>query len=75
LGTVKQKKNSVSLIQRLAESERAEMWIIKWSCGAQSGFNHVFTGSSDYDTVKGWVEILESQYGEDTHFDELTALR
>ena len=74
LGTVKQKKNSVSLIQRLAESERAEMWIIKWSYKGRECFNHVFTGRSSYETFKGWVSVLEGQYTDGTRFDELAAL-
>ncbi len=73
-GIVKQGKNSTVLVQRIAESERPEMWIIKWRCKSKEYVNHVFTGNSSYENMKKWVEILESEFGEDIHFDELELL-
>ena len=57
-GICKQDKNSVSLIQRIAEDENPELWIIKWKENGKEHMNHVFTKNSSYEIMKKWVEII-----------------
>jgi len=70
-GICEQKKNSTSLIQRIAEPEEAQMWIIRWVDGESVCYNHVFTGMPSYETMREWVRILERQLDIDGHFTEL----
>ena len=57
-GICKQDKNSSSLIQRIAEDENPELWIIKWKENGKEYMNHVFTKNSSYEVMKKWVEII-----------------
>lgn len=74
-GRIKQRANSAGLVQKIAEEGCPQMWIIKWSCDGKSGVNHVFTGIPAYETVKKWVEILESEYAPTESFSELELLK
>ena len=62
-GTVSQKKNSSSLIQRIYNSEESELWIITWSDGEREYKNHAITGKADFETVKNWVKIIADEFG------------
>lgn len=62
-GVYKQEKNSVSLIQRIAESDSPQLWIIKWTVGDKTYANHVFTRNSSYEVMRKWVEIIGNECG------------
>ena len=70
-GIFAQKKNSSSLIQRVAEDDKPQLWIIKWNVGNKTCFNHVFTGKTSYEVMKNWIEIIETESGNLGKFPEL----
>lgn len=70
-GICRQRKNSVSLIQRIAESEEPQLWVIKWECGGKTCFNHVLTGKTSYEVMREWVRIIEAEGNDPGAFLEL----
>ena len=72
MGVCKQEKNSVGLIQRIAEDGTPKLWIIKWSENGKEYQNHVFTHTTSYDVMRRWVEVI----GREEHFlDEILELK
>ena len=72
-GICRQAKNSVSLIQRIAESEEPMLWIIRWS--TQDGrvcTNHVITKNTTYDVARAWIGIIGRECG---FLDEILELK
>ena len=72
-GICRQAKNSVSLIQRIAESEEPMLWIIRWS--TQDGrvcTNHVITKNTTYDVAREWIGIIGRECG---FLDEILELK
>lgn len=70
-GICRQDKNSASLIQRIAENEKPELWIIKWTDNGKDYTNHIFTQNTDYDVMAKWVKIIEKECGFENEFLEL----
>ena len=62
-GIVSQAKNSASLIQRMAEPDAPELWIIRWQDGDKEYQNHVFTGKVSWDVMRKWARILVGETG------------
>ncbi|MBE6611413.1 MAG: hypothetical protein E7632_02870 [Ruminococcaceae bacterium] len=62
-GIVSQTKNSTSLIQRIAEPESPELWIIRWEEDGKVSYNHAFTGWTAYETMREWVKIIGRECG------------
>ena len=62
-GTLEQAKNSSSSITEIAESEKSELLIIKWSIDGKSYANHAFTGKASLEKTKKWIEIIEKECG------------
>lgn len=62
-GICKQSRNSASMIQRIAESEQPEMWIIHWENDGKQYTNHVFTQKVSFDVMKLWVKIIGEESG------------
>jgi len=52
------------MIQRLPESDEAQLWIIEWEHDGKTCYNHFVTGSAPYDfeAWKIWVDILKKLY-------------
>ncbi len=71
-GTCKQDKNSTTLIQRVAEGDAPQLWVIKWKKDGNTYMNHVFTKIASYDVMRSWVKII----GEAGEFaDEILELK
>ena len=62
-GICKQGKNSASMVQRIAESEQPELWIIHWENDGKQYTNHVFTQKVSFDVMKLWVKIMGEKSG------------
>ena len=62
-GIVTQAKNSASLIQRMAEPDAPQMWIIRWQDGGKEYQNPVFTGKVSWDVMRKWARILVRDCG------------
>lgn len=62
-GIITQAKNSASLIQRMAEPDAPELWIIRWQDGGKEYQNHVFTGKVSWDVMRKWARILVRETG------------
>lgn len=62
-GICRQEKNSASLIQRIAESDKPELWIMCWKEAGKNYINHVFTKNTSIETMRSWVEIIGQQGG------------
>lgn len=60
-GICRQPANSSTLIQRIAENDRPELWIIRWQENGKTYTNHVFTGKTTYETMRKWVRIIGEQ--------------
>ena len=71
-GVWRQEKNSSDLIQRIAEDEEPQLWIIKWIENGKEYSNHVFTKDADFDTMRSWTEIIGKECG---FYDELLELK
>ena len=64
-GICRQKANSADLIQRIAESEAPQLWIMRWKEEDKIYTNHAFTGKASYEVMKKWVEIISTFYSID----------
>ena len=62
-GICKQGRNSASMIQRIAESEQPELWIIHWENDGKQYTNHVLTQKVSFDVMKLWVKIIGEESG------------
>ena len=62
-GICRQAKNSSSLIQRIAESDNPELWIIRWVENGKEFTNHIITKQTDFETTRLWVKIIGEQSG------------
>lgn len=72
-GRCRQDKNSSSIIQKIAESNAPELWIIKWkSPNGNECTNHAFTRNSTYEVMRRWVEIIGKEGG---FLDEILELK
>lgn len=58
-GIAEQKENSSDMIQRIAEPEQPQLWIIKWEENGEKYMNHVLTKMPEFKTAKKWVKIIE----------------
>ncbi|MBQ9760526.1 MAG: hypothetical protein IJW16_04170, partial [Clostridia bacterium] len=72
MGICKQEKNSASLIQRIAEGDKPQLWIIKWRENGKEYQNHVVTRNTTYDIAREWVKIIGNEEG---FFDEILELK
>ena len=70
-GICHQEPNSSSLIQRIAESESPQLWIIRWSDNGVEHMNHVFTQRTKYETMRLWTKIIAEEMGESQSVLEL----
>lgn len=70
-GTVTQGKNSVSCIKTLGKQDEARLLIIEWEQDGKTYFNHAFTGFTDYETMKSWLEIITKTFGLENEMAEL----
>ncbi len=70
-GTLTQDKNSVSCIKTLGKQEEPKLLILKWEQDGKTYFNHAFTGFTDYETMKSWLEILTKTFGLENEMAEL----
>lgn len=62
-GICRQQKNSSSFIQRIAESETPQLWIIRWREKGVPCTNHVFTQKASYEVMRSWIKIIGEQCG------------
>ena len=62
-GICRQEGNSAALIQRIAESDAPELWVIQWTENGVACFNHVFTQKASFETMREWVKIIGQQQG------------
>ena len=69
-GIAEQKENSSDLIQRIAETQAPQLWIIKWQENGKTYMNHVLTGMADFETMRKWVKIIARE-GEFEYITEI----
>lgn len=71
-GICRQDKNSTGLIQRIAESEKPQLWIIRWTADGRECANHAFTSPKvPYEVMRRWVEIIGRECGFADELEEL----
>ena len=73
-GSCKQKKNSAELINKIANGDKPELWIIKWNYQGKTAVNHTFVGRPSYEAAKEWVKIIGREMGRLDDFREIAWL-
>ncbi len=71
-GVCRQEKNSVDLVQRIANGNEPQLWIIKWTENKKTYTNHAFTRTTNYETMREWVKIIGHEEG---FLDEILELK
>ena len=53
------------MIQRIAERDEQELWMIRWTENGTDSYNHVFTGKAPYkyEAMRCWVQIIADKCG------------
>jgi len=64
LGSYQEGPNSARMIQRIAERENPELWIIQWQEDGRTYYNHFAIHGKDcgFDTWKAWMQKLDQLY-------------
>lgn len=63
--------NSTSMVAAVAEPCEPALLLLRYWVDGKQQTNHFFTGPTDYETRKAWLEILASQRGYGIAFAEL----
>lgn len=71
-GICSQGPNSTDLIQRIAEPDEPQLWIIRWTENEKTYTNHVITKNSSYNVTRKWVEVICRETGV---YDEVLELK